>query len=336
MRSFKKLLSLFLAGVIAVTSMVCCAVTASAYDDFGDNDDLYAYYKETKDTVYIYLAGMTESKMKNIYGKDYETLTMTFSYKSAPLYLKYVGKPQLITSSFKGNDIAYFIKDGYYKKNASSYTFVFEIQNKYGVVKTLKNSSSVNVQLYAGKLKKEVYYNNTKSIKVNFYQSEKDIKSITAYTLSSIPNQTYTGSAIKPKVKLTKGIAALVQGTDYTVTYKNNTKIGIATVTLKGKGKYTGEMTKSFKILPAKTTLSAKRSGAKYKLSWTAVKGIDKYQVYVSADGGKTFSKTTIGGSETSGSLSLDTDNTYVFKIRSYKKVGKETYYSEFSNSVTV
>ena len=95
-------------------------------------------------------------------------------------------------------------------------------------------------------------------------------------------------------------------------------------------------MTKSFKILPAKTTLSAKLSGGRYKLSWTAVKGIDKYQVYVSADGGKTFSKTTIGGSETSGSLSLDTDNTYVFKIRSYKKVGKKTYYSVFSNSVTV
>lgn len=336
MRSFKKLLSLFLAGVIAVTSMVCCAVTASAYDDFGDNDDLYAYYKETNDKVYIYLAGLTSAKLKNIKDKDYETLNMYFGYKSAPLSLTYIGKPRSMSSTFKGNAIAYFLRDAYYKQNGSSYTFVFEIQNKYGVVSTLKNTSSVSVQLQAGSIKHEVYYNDTKYINVKFYQSEKDIKSITAYTVSSVSNQTYTGKAIKPKVKLTKGISALVQGTDYTVSYKNNTNIGVATITITGKGKYSGTITKSFKILPAKTTLTAKFTGGKYKLSWKAVKGIDKYQVFVSADGGRTFSKTTIAGTETAGSLSLDTDNTYVFKIRSYKKVKGKTYYSEFSNSVTV
>lgn len=336
MKLFRKALSLLLAGVIAVTSMVCCTVAASAVDDFGDDNDMYAYYKETSSTVYVYLAGLTSSKLKNIKDKDYETIRMNFTYHDAPLELLCTVRPEVIRVKFKGNTSPDFRPKAYWQKNGSSYTFVFEMANKFSVVKTLKNTKNVNVVISSGKNPNMKYYNDTKSINVSFYKNANSVNTITAYTMSDIPAQTYTGKAIKPKVKLTKGISALVQGTDYTVTYKNNTKIGIASVTLKGKGKYTGSITKNFKILPAKTTLSAKLTGGKYKLSWTKVKGIDKYQVFVSADGGRNFSKTTIDGSETSGSLSLDTDNTYVFKIRSYKKVGKKTYYSDYSNTVTV
>lgn len=41
-----------------------------------------------------------------------------------------------------------------------------------------------------------------------------------------------------------------VQGIDYTVSYKNNKKIGTASVTIKGKGNYTGAVTKYFKVEP--------------------------------------------------------------------------------------
>ena len=40
----------------------------------------------------------------------------------------------------------------------------------------------------------------------------------------------------------------LVNGTDYTVTYANNVKVGTATVTVKGKGNYTGTITLTFMI----------------------------------------------------------------------------------------
>ena len=62
----------------------------------------------------------------------------------------------------------------------------------------------------------------------------------------------YTGKALKPgvtvKIKVDGKTVTLVNGTDYTVTYANNVKVGTATVTVKGKGNYTGTITLTFKI----------------------------------------------------------------------------------------
>ena len=60
----------------------------------------------------------------------------------------------------------------------------------------------------------------------------------------------YTGKAIKPSVKVTANNEAvtLKEGTDYTVSYKNNVNAGIATVTVTGKGKYSGSGTAGFAI----------------------------------------------------------------------------------------
>lgn len=51
------------------------------------------------------------------------------------------------------------------------------------------------------------------------------------------------------KVKKGKNVT-LTKGTDYTVSYTNNTKPGTATVLFTGKGQYTGVVKKTFKILP--------------------------------------------------------------------------------------
>ena len=58
----------------------------------------------------------------------------------------------------------------------------------------------------------------------------------------------YTGSAVKPSPVLKYKSYKLVKGTDYTVSYKNNTKKGTATITFTGKGNFKGSLTKSFKI----------------------------------------------------------------------------------------
>ena len=47
------------------------------------------------------------------------------------------------------------------------------------------------------------------------------------------------------------GDRTLVSGTDYSVAYANNTKAGTATVTITGKGNYTGTKSATFKISPA-------------------------------------------------------------------------------------
>ncbi len=74
-------------------------------------------------------------------------------------------------------------------------------------------------------------------------------KSVSSLTVSSISAQTYTGSAIKPAVTVKNGSTTLVSGTDYTVAYSNNTNVGTATVTITGKGNYSGTKTISFNII---------------------------------------------------------------------------------------
>lgn len=59
----------------------------------------------------------------------------------------------------------------------------------------------------------------------------------------------YDGTSKKPKIVLKLGTKTLKNGTDYTVSYKNNKAIGTATLTIKGKGNFTGTLTKKFKIV---------------------------------------------------------------------------------------
>ena len=62
---------------------------------------------------------------------------------------------------------------------------------------------------------------------------------------------TYTGSAQKPGATVKSGDKVLVSGTDFTVSYSNNTNAGTAKATIKGKGNYSGTITKEFTITPA-------------------------------------------------------------------------------------
>ena len=59
----------------------------------------------------------------------------------------------------------------------------------------------------------------------------------------------HTGKAIKPRVNVTVEGEKLVIGTDYTISYKDNVAVGTAQITVKGKGNYQGEVTRSFEIV---------------------------------------------------------------------------------------
>jgi len=56
------------------------------------------------------------------------------------------------------------------------------------------------------------------------------------------------GKEKRPTVTVMSGDKKLVEGTDYTVDYKDNKNIGTATVTITGKGNYTGTITQTFTI----------------------------------------------------------------------------------------
>ncbi len=72
---------------------------------------------------------------------------------------------------------------------------------------------------------------------------------ISKFTVKGIESKVeYTSKAIKPTVTLYDG-SKKIDASNYTVTYGKNTNPGKATVTIKGKNKYTGTITKTFTIL---------------------------------------------------------------------------------------
>lgn len=72
-------------------------------------------------------------------------------------------------------------------------------------------------------------------------------------TAEPIEKQLYSGKAVKPLLKLNYMGYELIEGKDYSVSYKNNSKKTTATAkaeaTLKGKGKFTGERKINFEII---------------------------------------------------------------------------------------
>ncbi|MCB6992620.1 hypothetical protein LI177_03850, partial [bacterium 210820-DFI.6.37] len=86
-------------------------------------------------------------------------------------------------------------------------------------------------------------YSGTK--KVTFTINKKDAS---GFAVSAIAAQTYTGKAFTPAVTVKDGETTLVKDTDYTVSYKNNTNAGTATVTVTGTGNYTGTKKATFTI----------------------------------------------------------------------------------------
>ena len=86
----------------------------------------------------------------------------------------------------------------------------------------------------------------------------------------SVPNVIYNGKAKKPEVTVKYNGKTLKAGTDYTVTYKNNVKVGTATATVKGKGRYVGVKTVKFKIFGEPSYNGATSMPVSSKAYWTA------------------------------------------------------------------
>lgn len=97
-------------------------------------------------------------------------------------------------------------------------------------------------------------------------------KSLSSAVASYSKSATYTGKSIKPSVTVKLSGKALKLNTDYTVTYKNNIDAGTATITIKGKGNYSGTLTKSFTIKPRSITAASFGSIADKPFTGAAIK----------------------------------------------------------------
>ena len=128
---------------------------------------------------------------------------------------------------------------------------------------------------------------------------------------------TYTGKAIKPKPAVSASLGGtrktLTVGIDYTVSYKNNTNAGTASVKISGKGNFTGSITKSYTIKPVNLAAAATK---------TSVSGIKaSYTETGKAIKPKPTVKAGVGGA--TKTLTAGTD--YTVKYSNNTKPGKAT-----------
>jgi len=165
----------------------------------------------------------------------------------------------------------------------------------------------------------------TKQFRILPSLSLKDYKVSLSYS-----SKIYTGSAFKPSVT----VKGLKNGTDYTVSYKNNKAVGKATVTIKGKGAVNGTVTKTFKILPKKAAISKATPGKKKltvkmgtKVSST---GGSTYQIAYKQKGTSKWKYTTTT-KQSKVIKKLKKGKRYYVKVRAYKTVSKVKYYGAWS-----
>lgn len=177
-------------------------------------------------------------------------------------------------------------------------------------------------------------YTGTKT--VTFRIVAKSISSQTKIILSST-NHTYSGKEKKPSVKVTDGTKTLLLNKDYTLTYKNNKSIGTATVTITGKGNYSGKKYVSFTIKPRKISFTKLKSNSRKSMTvyWKKDTTVTGYQVVYATD--KNFTKgkkiSNVKGYKVTSKkvTSLKSKKTYYVKIRGYKVVSGKVIYGDYS-----
>ena len=92
--------------------------------------------------------------------------------------------------------------------------------------------------------------------------------------ISGLSAKTYTGKALTPIPAVTIGVTRLTPNTDYTVSYSNNINAGTATVTITGKGRFSGTKTANFKINKASQPITVKSTAYTITVGKTATVSI--------------------------------------------------------------
>ena len=168
-------------------------------------------------------------------------------------------------------------------------------------------------------------------------EPSKPVKPVSRKLTVKVKNVTYNGKAQKPAITVYAGKKKL-SSKYYTVSYKNNKNVGYGTVVVKGKGsygKYSG--TAVFKINLKKTKLSSAKSTKRktFTTTWKKTGGNSGWQVQYSTNKKFRSGVRIINLKASNTRLTarkLKSRKNYYVRIRSYKKVGKQTWYSGWSN----
>lgn len=135
--------------------------------------------------------------------------------------------------------------------------------------------SATNVGTYDMELKSEDFKNtNGNFSKVTFVVVDGQLtitpKSVDpeagkGMSVGKLPHVTYNGKSQKQKPEVKDGNTLLTEGTDYTLSYsEDTTNVGTVTVTVEGKGNYAGEAEVTYEILKRQVTLESASASKVY------------------------------------------------------------------------
>ena len=205
-------------------------------------------------------------------------------------------------------------------KNGTDYTVSYSNNTKVGTAKvTITGKGN-----YTGSVSK------TYSIKNNFKKA----------TVSGISTKAFTGKNITQSITVKYNGKTLKNGTDYTVSYSSNKNIGTATVKVTGKGSYTGTITKTFKINPAKQEIQKLTAKSKaFFVDWAQKGSATGYEIQYATNSKFTSAKkVTITNNKTDKTTisKLSGNKKYYVRVRSYTTVKGTKYYGAWSASKSV
>ena len=249
---------------------------------------------------------------------------------------------QKLETKYKG-----FYIDWAQKGSATGYDVEYSVNaNMSGAVSKHLTANKPDTLTVSGLAGDKVYYVRVRSYtNVNgkvYYGAWSDIKSIktanndiTKATVSGISTKAFTGKAITQNVTVKVGNTVLKNGTDYTVSYSNNKKVGKATVKITGKGKYGGVITKTFKINPAKQEIQKLTAKSKaFFVDWAQKGSATGYEIQYATNSKFTGAKkVTITNNKTDKTTvsKLSANKKYYVRVRSYTTVGGTKYYGAWS-----
>lgn len=207
------------------------------------------------------------------------------------------------------------------------------------------------------------------------YSGTRQMTSVKRCNLSDIPKQIFSGNAVTPKPTVKYGSVTLQEGTDYVLSWADNTKTGTGSVTVTGINKYFASQTLTFKIsAPAPTVtptpkptatptpkptntpapkpsgtpapavvkltapaIKASTSWNSCTLRWNRINNARSYILYRKTNSGKYAKIKTLNANTTSyKDTKITIGNKYSYVIRASRKTSSGYIYSPTSKAVTV
>ncbi len=163
-------------------------------------------------------------------------------------------------------------------------------------------------------------------------------KNIADARISSISKKIYNGKEKTPAITVTYKNETLTEGTDYIVSYENNTQIGSASVIITGINDFTGTNTQNFKIVPKYVVNFVQTDTTEAKtiqLKWSKRGTATGYLLYRKATlNGTTYKKIATLESNTTTNFTdakRAANRTFYYAIRSYTEINGTRYYSKYT-----